>query len=209
VALKQQFRRIALASVAALAVAAPAACQAQPGVALRVGEVVYTEQDVTRMQANLNRVLEIAQVDAAYTAVEVVQMLVQAERFRELLTGLDDAAWAEAAQPPSVESFNEQIGQMGFDSAVADEIKNLNLSPTERDLLLGTSYNAVVNAIDQGLVTTEEASQLPAGAELNPRYGAVDQDSGLWEEPSYPWAVPTYEPEADSSDGAAEQDAGQ
>ncbi|MDR2348202.1 MAG: hypothetical protein LBD90_06265 [Bifidobacteriaceae bacterium] len=203
-ALKQHLARLAAVAVAALALAQTAACAAEPGLALRVGDVAYSEQDIVQIQRNLNRVMEIAGTDGAYTGAIVVQSIVQTERFREVLLELGDAASLEAATALTADAFNDRVDQLGFDEASAQQIKDLGLTQIERDLLLGLGYEAITTALDEGTVTIDEVLRLPANVKVNPRYGVFDDATGSWVDPAAAWTLTEETVEVDPATDSSE-----
>jgi hypothetical protein len=205
VALKQQFARIAGVVAAAVALGGLAACDAEPGIAVRVGDAAYSEPDMARIQRDIGRFNEILSGGEAMASSDVISLFVEVGLVRQLVVATGDAELVEAAQPTGAEEFDEMITGWGYEASQIQQIKELRLDQMARDLIAGTLlYDGFNAALEDGAISLEDVQTAAEGVKLNPRYGVFDPASFALTEASYPWAVPEAEPAAEALTELAE-----
>ena len=152
--LKSTWKRIVVGAGTVLATVALAACSAQPGVALNIDGTTYTEDEVSEAAQQLSQIS-----GQQFPTAGVVYVLAQGEAVREV------------ANQDGVE-FSDEDARNALASANAAAVGVVRIN----QLLV-----LLQGKVDQQVLAQEMAEvQKGKDIELNPRYGALDENNAVY-----------------------------
>lgn len=159
--LKSTWKRIVVGAGTVLATVALAACSAQPGVALNIDGTTYTEDEVSEAARQLSQIS-----GQQFPTAGVVYVLAQGEAVREVANqhGVEFSDEDARNALASVQSPGEPA------NAAAVGVVRIN------QLLV-----LLQGKVDQQVLAQEVAEvQKGKDIELNPRYGALDENNAVY-----------------------------
>jgi hypothetical protein len=178
-------------SLSLIAGAGLAACDARPGVAASLGDVVVTEAEAATVTAQINAVSELG--GQGPSTVGVIALTIVIERYcRDLVNQTGDQSLIDVAKVPTADEFETWMSQ-GLAAEQVETIMALEPVGTTRSLLMNGWQTAYSQAVQDGLIGAETADALN-NMVLNPRYGVLDNETNVIEQPAYPWAVSVSQP---------------
>jgi hypothetical protein len=203
VAIGRHLKRAAAATAAAALIVSSAACSAHPGLAIQVGDVQATEQQVADVTREINAYL-VATGRNTVTQRDIVFQLAINMWGQQLLADTGDAELVAAAQPPGFEEFvqedianiKEQLEAAGWPEDQVTQyvdqattaIGPLKLSSQSISVISSQGLGQALNdAAGQGLIDAGSMDQIVTEAIINPRYGRIDPQVYPPVGPSYPW----------------------
>lgn len=159
---KSTWKRLAAGATGLALVLGLSACSAQPGVALNVNGVTYTEDEVSQAA---DQISELS--GQTFPLAGVAYMLAQEPALREVANanGID---FSEADARKAMASVEEQTGVPVSDAAVTVVRAN------QLYYLLSQSLNPEV------AIAMIQESMADMDIEYNPRYGELGADNGIF-----------------------------